>query len=262
MSTETITSGDIAVLNVGAGNALDRPAFIPASTEGREHITRADIRLPRLALAQGLSPEIDSGHAKFIRGLANGEMFNDLTQVNYGKGPLEFFIVRADPPRWVEFFPRDEGGGVKDLNVPANDPRTAFRVGEDGSSLPPIATMFYDYVLLLEPNKEPITLSLKSTGIKAARTLNGLIQMRNSALYAGKYVVTAGKETNKKGTYSVYIIKNAGWVKDQAEAEQLRQAHEAFKDKSIEFDREPGVDEPTHDGPAGGPLQGGDHIPF
>lgn len=209
-----------------ASTAMEaRPDFIPAGDRsGREHITKEDIKLPRLQVAQALSPEIQE-----IEGLQMGMFFNDLTRENMGKNPVSFWIVRADPPRWVEFRPREQGGGVVDPNVPYGDPRT--RPDAQGNT---IATQFYNFVVFMTRDgvTEPIALSLKGkAGTRAARTLNGLVTMRNAATYAGNYTVSPGVVKGAKGTFGVYLFKNDGWAKTQAEFEARRQAAEDYKDR-------------------------------
>jgi hypothetical protein len=233
--------------------ALERPEWIKTGDTGTEHITKDDLRLPRLALAQGLSPQInDPSSPKFIEGLRQGDMFNDLTSEIYGRGPMNFMIVRSDPSRYVEFFPRESGGGVKDLNVPANDPRTRFSVDPvTGQSLKPIATRFYDYIILLypfdhaNPMKNMIALSFKSSGLKTARELNSLIKMRNADLWTGVYQLTSATEKNSKGTFAVFQVKNAGWPKNPADVEVAKQIFDSIKDKKFEIAREPGDDDTT-----------------
>lgn len=177
--------------------------IVKGDTRGTEHITQEDLQIPRIALAQGLSPQLNETDPKYIEGLKMGEMFNNITGENYHKGPIDFTVVRADKPRGVEFFPLDEGGGVKDLNVPLNDPRMDF--GPDGKK--PQATKFYDFVILMIPSLEPIALSFKGTGLKVAKTLNALMKMRNAPSFAVRYSLTSAIQTNNKGTFGIYVVK-------------------------------------------------------
>lgn len=235
---------------IDAPGSLERPDWIKSGTEGTEHIKKDDLRLPRLAIAQGLSPQInDPNSPKYMPDLKLGEMFNDLTGEIIGKGPIYFMIVRADPARYVEFNPREAGGGVKDLNVPENDARTRFSVDPvTGQSLKPVATKFYDYVILRypfnaqDPMSNIIALSFKSSGLKVARELNSLVKLRGTDIYTGVYSLSAGTEKNAKGTYGQYIVKNAGWPKSKEESELAKQIHDSLKDKTIIIDREPGDD--------------------
>ena len=49
-----------------------------------------------------MSPQIDDTKPEhYIEDLKKGDMFNSLTGIIYGKGPLLFTVVRADPPRWA-----------------------------------------------------------------------------------------------------------------------------------------------------------------
>lgn len=220
-----------------------RPSFLPATTEGTEHITREDVKFPRLAIAQGLSDQLKKSHPKYIPGLSVGQLFNDLTGQIYGEGPLEFYIVRADPPRWVQFKPREEGGGMVDPDVPAGDPRTLWTTDPtNGGRVKPIATMFYDYVLCLWPSRELIVLSLKSSGIKHAMSLNGLIKLRNAPLWGGKYSVKVMDEPGPQGPFPNFSIKSAGWVADEQVGQYLQKLFVEFQGRTIVIDREPGDD--------------------
>jgi hypothetical protein len=230
----------------------------PTAAEGSEHIERDDMLLPRLALAQKISYELESSHEKFIDGLKEGELFNTVSKNIYGSGPIEFVIIRADRPRFVEFHPRASGGGIKDIDVPANDPRTQFTKGPNGETVPPVATKFYDFIVLLLPSTPGVTepemigLSFKSTGLKTARLLNTLVQQRGKRpIYAGKYVIGVSKAKNAKGIYHVYTVKNSpfanefsankedprmsGWVSQDVFG-FAKEQFEAMKDRIINID--------------------------
>ena len=227
-----------------------RPEGADSGVLGNEGIGREDILMPRLGIAQKMSPEIDMTNARYIEGLQFTDMFNSVTKQVYGKGPIHFLILRRYDPRYVEFKPIEEGGGIVDRDVPADDPRTKF--GPNGEK--PVATMFYDYVILMlnglnfeEPLANVIGFSLKSSGIKAAKHLNFLINQRGKKLICkGLYTVTAGYEVDKKsqGTYAVYKIKNAGWVSPGTALEKLAvELFESWKDRDVNIDRDAHAEE-------------------
>lgn len=255
-TAELVPAEESQALAVAESQALGqtaRPDFLEGVDDSTAHIGREDIKMPRICIAQGLSPQIVEGDPKYIPGLQLGMLFNDLSKQIYGKGPIDFVVVASAPPRWIEFNPRDAGGGVKDMDVLPGDPRTKFRKDEvTGKSIPPIATMFYDYVILLLPTLEPVGLSLKSTGLKAARSLNGLIKLRSAPLYAGRYTMTVGRETNPKGTYGVYTFDNSKTMDAQASMpgwpskdvyDKAKAAYLSLKGKTINVEREPGDDD-------------------
>lgn len=208
---------------------------------GAEHITREDVTMPRLGLAQQMSNELVATHEKYIPDLKQGQVFNNVTKQTVGV-PLDFTVVMALPARYIEFYPRTEGGGVKDMNVPPGDPRTQFGSGKDGL---PAATKFYEFVVMTIPDRSLIVLSLKGAGLKMAKDLNTFISARNLPSFAGKYRLTTTQATNKKGTFFKFVVGNAGWV-TKADLKMAMDAFEMLKGKNVVVEREervPGADD-------------------
>jgi len=228
------------------------------SGAGLENLDRNELRLPRLAIAQGLSPQLDPDKPEYIEDLKLGDLFNSVTGEVFGRGPFLFTVLRIEKPRYIEFIPRDLGGGVKDMNVPGDDPRTKFTLDADGNTVQPAATKFLDFLvaqlpLPADPNeaaKRVIALSCKSTALKAAKNLNSLLFYRSpKPTYAARFALTTTKETNKKGTYFVPSIVNApeglggGWILDQAEFALSKALFTSLATANVVVDREPGSDD-------------------
>lgn len=202
------------------------PDFIPADDRrGLEGITKGDMLIPRLALAQALSPQVTEGDPNRIEGLKAGDLFNSVTgQIYGGREPVFVMVIRKDKPRAMQFRPVDEGGGVIDPDVPLNDPRLKW--GEEGEK--PEATLFRDYLALLLPTRELIALSFKASGIKVAKQLNGLIAMRNRPIFSGVYAISTGIELKPK-PHQVYKVANAGWSRTLEDLKYAEQMYEAVK---------------------------------
>jgi len=252
--TEDTKIDALAIMGEIAGT-MERPKSLdPNDRSGTEDISAQDVRLPRLAIAQGLSPQVTPGDGQFIEGLTLFDLFNDLTGEIYGKGPLTFVPVRRDKRR-IQFIPRSEGGGIVDMNVPVNDPRMQWTVGENGERIPPAATEFVEFVvLLLRRGKipEPIVLSIKGTNKhnrRASDQLTTFIKLRNAPIFSGLYTIdTKVPAKNDKGTFGVPTIKNDGWIpKDTLSGAALykyvEDFHNALKGKAIIVEREPGSDD-------------------
>jgi len=196
---------------------------------GTEDITADDLRLPRLAFAQGLSEQMQEGNSNYIAELRMAEMFNDLTSEIYGKGPMTFVPVKREV-RYIEFAPREDGGGLLDPDVPPGDPRTKWSV-VDGRRVPPAATKFVEFVVLLlkgEDPPEPIVLSIKDTNKfnrRAAERLTGFIKLRQKPIYAGLYTIQSKNEKNDKGTFAVPVIGNAGNLDDKNVPDEMWERH-------------------------------------
>jgi len=232
---------------------LERPKSLdPTDRSGTEDIGADEIRLPRLAIAQGLSHQITPGDVLFIEGLTLFDMFNDLTGEIYGKGPLTFIPIKRQIRR-IEFVPRDQGGGIIDMDVPRDDPRLKWTPATATEpKKPPVATTFREFIILLLRNgkqPEPIVLSIKDTNKenrRAADQLLTFIKMRPGSIYSGLYKVdTKVPAKNDKGTFGVYTIKNAGFIpKDTPAGAAIfafaKKFHDDLEGKTIVVQREPG----------------------
>lgn len=231
---------------------MTRPSFIKeGDRRGTEHITKDDLQIARLALAQGLTPQVAEGKTGHDVNDAevpftSGVLFNSQSEVIYGKGPLQFVILRGDRPRWVQFRPREEGGGVIDMNVPGNDPRTRFTIDPENpkTSIKPLATKFYDFVICLypidkvDPMKSVIGLSFKSSALKVAKELNTLVTYRNAPLFAGIYSVRSIVDPNRtKGIFNNFEVDNAGWIEDEETYKLMEGLYKSLADKTITVDR-------------------------
>lgn len=228
---------------------LERPKGLTGSVAGTEDIGLDDLRLPRLAIAQGLSNQLVPSDSSYIPDLKLFQMFNDLSRDIYGTGPLTFVPVQRSV-KYIEFVPRDLGGGIVDMDVKPGDPRTKWTKDAEGKRVPPVATRFVEFIiLLLRPGKvpEPIVLSIKDTNKfnrRASEQLTAFIKFRNAEIYAGLYKVEVKPEKNDKGTFGVYVVKNAGFIPVDTPAgkalfDHAKQFADSLEGKNIVVDREP-----------------------
>lgn len=213
---------DKELQKAGTQAIAKREAFIEAGdVTGTENIGGDEIRLPRLAIAQGMSPQMIEGDSSYIPGLKLFDMFNDLTGEIYGKGPLTFVPLRKDT-RWIQFASREDGGGVIDLNVQPilpdgrMNPLCEWSQDENGEKVPPAATRYFEFVVILMKDAgeiEPIMLSIKDTNKwnrKAANQLMSFIKLARKPIYAGVYSVSSKSEKNDEGTFGVPVIGKLG----------------------------------------------------
>jgi hypothetical protein len=113
---------------------------------------------------------------------------------------------------------------------------------------------FYDYVVCLWPSRELIALSFKSSGLKTAKNLNGLIKLRSAPLYAGKYTVSTAMQKNAQGSWPTYVVRNAGWAAE-ADLPYFEELFQSLKDKTLVIERDATGDEPVE-------ATDGEAIPF
>lgn len=265
MSEELAKTGitDLSILG-SVEPTLDRPSDIdPSDLSGTEDITADEMRLPRLGIAQGLSPQMMPGDGQYIKGLTLFEMFNDLTGEIYGPGPLTVIPVRRHVTR-IEFDPNDQKVPL-DRDVPPGDPRLKWTASVPGGpkDTPPRATEYVEFVcLLLRPNKapEPIVVSIKTTNKfqrAAAERWTTFVGMRGAAIYRGMYHISSKYEKGKtkegqETTFGVFVVRNAGFIPTekivdgkvianpagQALLAFAKQFHEQMEGKIIDIQRE------------------------
>jgi hypothetical protein len=267
------------------GQALARQAAAPPAraartavepVEGFENMEAADLAKPRLALCQSMTPQRKKTDAKYIQGLEEGDFFNTITGERFGPEvtvvPLLFYKSR------ILFRDIDEGGGmlcqsqdaVTGVGEPGGEcascPMAQF--GEKGEA--PQCTNFFNYPALVVPAKGPVgpehlvVLSLKSTGLKAAKDWNSKMRLRMDKqtrrtlpMFRGLYRLSAVEQKNSAGQqWHGVRVENAGEVSAE-NAAIARDAYESVRDLyrsgRLQVDtaglqeREPGAD----DAPAG-----------
>lgn len=249
--------GDIA-------GVTERPEDVdPNDLAGTEGIEPDQIRLPRLAIAQGLSPQMIPSESSFIKGLVLGDMFNDVTNEIYGAGPLTLVPIGRRVVR-IEFDPNDKKVPI-DMEVPAGDPRLSWTASTPGGKkdTPPRATEYFEFVcLLLRPSKAPevIMVSIKATNKyqrKASKDWLTFISMRGAAIYRGLYTIISKfeKGKTKKGedtNFGVFVVRNAGFIPTNIPAGKAlvdfaKSQYERLNGKTIVVAREGGGDDNDFD---------------
>jgi hypothetical protein len=92
-----------------------------------------------------------------------------------------------------------------------------------------------------DPMKNILAISLKSTGLTAAKELNRLITWRGKTdLFRGVYSGTSFMDKNAKGSYAAWKFQNAKWLTEGTPAfEAAREAWEGLKNiVDVNIDRE------------------------
>lgn len=226
MAKEELAKRNQTGLETLGSAAMAVPDFMKEdANEGKEDLDLSSVRLPRLAIAQGLSPEMIPDSSSYIEGLSLFQMFNNLTGEIFGRGPLTFIPLQHRSVR-IEFDPED-GSKVLDRDVPADDPRCQWTEGEDGKGIPPKATKFTEVgVLLLREGyqPEPIVISIKETNkfqVKAAERLTMFINNTPGPIYGSLKTVSVKSEKFEKGTAGVFVINNLRLLGKNMEGDDL-----------------------------------------
>jgi len=191
------------------------------------NIGSEDMRLPRIALIQAMSPTAQDGTHKA------GELVNSLTQEVLGQ-PLVIVpaFVFKNVIRWKS---RSEGGGIiyRTTNITDDVKKDLAWVGDQK----PAATAFINAVCLVDGQGDmPLIVSFCNTSYKAGQDLATLTTLKKPS-WKYTYELSAKKVTNTKGTFHVFNVK-LGKPATEEQVKAAMELYENVKNMSIDTDYE------------------------
>lgn len=217
---------------------------------GFEGVTGEDMLIPFLNLLQKTSPQVDEDSPGHIPGAKSGMILNTATQELYdGDDGIRFVPLHRDH-KYVEWAPRDSGGGFKGIHGPDDPMVLEARRGKafgkiespDGNDL---AETFYVYGLILDNDGGymPAMIAFASTQIKNYKrwmTTMKSIQLRgedgrrmNPPMYAHIFLLRTRQQENTKGKWHGWLIGYDETVNPEgdspAERARLPQEDERFQ---------------------------------
>lgn len=149
---------------------------------GFEEMTAKDVAIPFTAIIQSLSPQRKNGHAKFIKGCEEGDIFNTVS----GEIVKNDVGIRVVPcyyqKKWVEWKTRESGGGFVQqhdkediLNQTKKNPDNNRDMLPNGNI---IVTTAYHYVIIVhkDGHLERSVIGMTSTNLKKSRKWNSIMQ--------------------------------------------------------------------------------------
>lgn len=194
--------------------AMDIDIFADAGL-GNENVGQQDVTIPRLKVAQALSPEVKKQKAEYIDGAEEGSVFNSATRELY-ETPL-IIVPVAYIRRHLEWIPREKGGGLvnSDHNESILDQCVRNDKGdyilENGNEI--VVTPEH-FVILVRPDGsyEQAVLSMSGSKARISRNWNTAIRnvkVRNSATgvmvsparFYMSFKLETVMETNDQGDY-------------------------------------------------------------
>lgn len=252
---ETVAPGSTAALSrqKQENSALTLEGDDAAGFEG---MTQEDFNIPFITILQKSSPQVDEDSGSRIEGAKAGMFYNTVTGELYdGKAGIRFIPCHRDH-LFVEWIPRDEGGGFVGVHKP-EDPKvvalrqaqgkfTKLQMDADGESHDLVETFYVFGILVREDGgQEYGVLSFSSSQIKAYK--NWMTTARNQTVMEGNrritvplfghvYRISTIPQENKKGSWQGFRITFDG--KNAAEARlpqdsELYQAGKAFRELAV-----------------------------
>lgn len=220
--------------------AQNADMFSAHAGAGMETVTAKDILIPRLAILQGLSPQLVPNKPEYNEEAKLGQIYDIGLGEIIGKEML--FLPIAYRKEWLEWAPRATGGGLVRIH-PSPDILADCKPNEKGKGayLPNgnlIAETAQFYGLNMNKAGRLSFLPMASTQLKKARqwlTMSTSEKLLNSAgveftppLFYRAYVLTTIGETNNEGDW-------VGWKIDRGPTLPEIEGGMKLYDKLLEY---------------------------
>ncbi len=213
---------------------------------GFDEVDKEDLRIPRLAILQGLSQIVVEGKARM------GQIANSLTKEIFEESvefiPLFMFKTRArfEKGKGLVMLSRDN------ITVTMGLDEFAEYIGKPVEEVPgvnwegdnpPTFNLVYNFPVLLvgRLNEFPISISLMKTSAKAAKNLLSMARFSGEDMFARVYSMKTKIESNENGTYAVPVIEFVRRATDEEYAKVSQGFNEWYrrkKDISVDLEEE------------------------
>ncbi len=147
---------------------------------GLEEASADDYAIPFLRVLQSMSPQLKKSDGKYIQGAEEGNLFNTVTETVYDGTQGVALIPCAYKKKFIEWIPRENGGGLVDDSHPASilkqckkDDKGRF-ILENGNQIAETAE-YYCIVAQDEGAPEQVLLSLTSSQLGFSRRWNTML---------------------------------------------------------------------------------------
>lgn len=219
-----------AIQKPTTGALAERPVWAEESLD--EQMDQDELLLPRIEVAQALSPQLDEAEPNYIPGLKQGDLFNTATGEKYGKS-LQFVSV-VYRKEFLVFQDREQGGGFGGTFNTSEEALAAIE-NLDGDGWEPIMALSNLVMILNDDSsvKEVAYLSCTKTKIKVAKKMNTYLQMVQAARYATVFELGTTKEDGQRGSYFNFTIHPQGWLADRDVYEEAKKLHDQMKGKTV-----------------------------
>lgn len=213
-------SKDVALF----GSKSEVPAHLSGLQGGEDHLTAADLAIPRLKLLQPMTQETDSEagrHAGMFYASVVDKAYRDLYVINLRRDPMEY-VVFKDMSKgagggWEGTFSSHADAAAHVANLPGTP--SDYQIRETAKHL----------LVVLDDTgaiAHPAAMSMAGSALQADRewnTQHKLISTQADGSELPRYSVvwqlSSKKISGQKGTYYVPQIQNVGWCQEDLLAE-------------------------------------------
>ena len=218
----------------------------------------SELQIPFLRLAQSSSPQLIKSDPKFISGCSQGDMFNTVTGQFWDGEEGVTVIPCFQETKYLEFIPRDQGGGFVGEIAPDNPAiKQAKREGnkEILSNGNELVKSDQHYCIVLDGDIPQLAImDMKVSQLKVSRRCKTQIamqkvkdksgQLRVPAVYATMWKFKSVEESNDQGTFFNWTFDRVGFVQDKGLFEEAKKFRESVMKGEAKARAEDIVDQP------------------
>lgn len=177
---------------------------------GSEDVGKDDIVIPRLAIIQAISPELDESDPLYIPGAKAGMMFNTLTRALITE--LLVISVKFEKP-FLAWRDRKKGGGFGGQFATIEEAEEAVMSFENPGDWD-ITDTPTNLCIAIPPVGRPyeISIPMPKSKAKVSRNWNSIIRLAGGPRFSRVYKVTVVDDKNQAGEkYKNFRIEMAGF---------------------------------------------------
>jgi|TARA_R100000781_G_scaffold93882_1_gene58361 hypothetical protein len=201
---------------------------ITASAGEGTSFDSSEMQIPFIRIIQALSPQIKKKDPGFIEGADQGDAFNTVTNEHWSGEEGLVVIPCYQETKFLEFVPRDSGGGFMGEMEPSNpdlqntERKGAREILPNGNEL---VKSDQHYCLILGDGGmfQPAIVDMKSSQLKVSRRWKTQIAMQKirhpktdalltPAVFATMWKLTTTEESNDQGTWYNWSVTKHGLV--------------------------------------------------
>ena len=217
----------------------------------------SEMQIPFIRVLQALSPQLNKKKPEHIEGASQGDLFNTVTG-EFWSGEEGIVVIPCyQVTKYLEFVPREQGGGFKGEIAPSSSVLQAtVRQGSkeilpNGNELVK-SDQHFCLVVGSDGAYQPAVVDMKSTQLKVSRRWKTNIAMQKiknpntgamvtPAVFATMWKLTTTEESNDQGSWNNYQVEKVGLVDDRnllLEAKAFRDSIMAGQVKAAPDDHE------------------------
>ena len=192
---------------------------------GFEEVTSSDVQIPFIRVIQALSPQIKKSDSAFIKGASQGDIFNTVTKQFWSAEEGILVIPIHFQMKFLEFVPRDQGGGfVGELNPASEEVKKAKKIDKNSSielleNDNELVRTAQHYVKIVHEDGtlENAIVDMKKTQLKKSRQWMSIMMMQKHngktlPSFSQVYRLKTVEESNDKGNWYTWSVQHEKMV--------------------------------------------------